>query len=265
MPLLGPAGESAIAAMERDINRMRARLDALKRDQERLVSEMERAISKREMIAMKNRSASTLTMAAAAATGKGVLAASGKLGSTAGSAADSASMTKVGLKQRTLTLQRDIEARLKQAEEVETALAAKMEQAASLAAAVKTKTEEVTALETRAAGLQRAINAALYEKQKGIETVSALSRMLQRMEALEAGRLPSLTSDEALRVSERLAEAEGVRENVRRLVRTLSLRHSELADVLDRVAQLIDIAPPLTVMVVTGAGAAVGGAGARPA
>jgi hypothetical protein len=44
------SGQAETVEMEKEVHRMRVRLDTLKREQERLVTEMERAIYKREMI-----------------------------------------------------------------------------------------------------------------------------------------------------------------------------------------------------------------------
>jgi len=124
-------------------------------------------------------------------------------------------------------------------------LADQQAQLADCMAALEGRGGEVAALEGRAAGIQRATNAALYEKQKGIEAVAALTRLLQRFTALEAGKLPGLTSAEADKADERLAEAEGARRSVGDLVSTLSAQHADLSEVLNRVAQLVDIAPDL--------------------
>jgi hypothetical protein len=198
--------------MERDIHRMRMRYEAVKRDQERLVSEMERAIEKREIISMKNKSANALTVANATTTGKVVLG--NKMAATA-TGAGTGVATKVGLRHRAGQLRKEIEAKLHLSDEV-----------------------EVTAI-------QKTINACLYEKQKGVETVSALTRLLQRLEALETGRLPPLTAEESTKVLDKLAEAESSRNSVRRLIAQLAGAHTELAEVLNRVSQLIDIAPGL--------------------
>ena len=80
-------GESEIAAMEKEIHRMRLRQDALQREQERLVAEMHRAIDKREVIHTKHKSAKAVTLLAAAA---------GADGSRRGSAASSSPATPAG-------------------------------------------------------------------------------------------------------------------------------------------------------------------------
>jgi chromosome segregation ATPase len=238
-------GESELAGMEKEIHRMRLRHDALKRDQERLVAEMERAIEKRDVIALKHRSAKSVTLAAASSHGRGVLGGGSKGAGLAatnkGGSGDA--QTRVGLRHRAAALRQDIATRLAQAEEVEAAIAARGAEVAALQAATGERGAELAGLEARAGELQRGINTSLYEKQKGVEHASALARMLQRFEALEAGRLPPLTADEAAHVRERLREAEAARDGVRAMVAALAAQHTELAEVLDRVAQLTDIAP----------------------
>ncbi len=91
--------------------------------------------------------------------------------------------------------------------------------------------------------MQRSINSCLYERQKAVEAAASLGRLLLRLEAVEAGKLPRLTGDEAARAHDRLEEAERARQSVRQLVDELSSRHGDLGEVLARVSQLIDIAP----------------------
>ena len=252
-------GASEIAGMEREVHRMRGRLGALQREQEALVAGLERAIHKREAIAVKNTAAAAVTRAAAAGVGKGVLAGTTtrRLGATAASGASGsgtgtgtgaaagqlAASTRVGLRQRAAALRAEVEERLAAVASVEAGLAARGDEARTALAAVEERGAAVAAAEAEAAASQRAINSALYERQKAVETAAALQRLLQRLEALEAGKLPRLTGDEASRVADRLHEAEAGRAAVRALVAQLAAQHGELAEILDRVAQLADIAP----------------------
>merc|ERR1711865_1234962 len=48
-------GQAEARSMEKEIHRMRLRLETLKRDQERMIKEMERAIYKREAISLRHR------------------------------------------------------------------------------------------------------------------------------------------------------------------------------------------------------------------
>lgn len=242
-------GESEISNMEKEINRMRNRFDAMKRDQERLVAEMERAIEKRDVIAMKHRSARQLTMEAAAAQAKGMMMAStgtlkGSITSSSGAkATEGGALTRVGLQHRATALRKDINTKLSQAEEVESQLAGRMEAARGLSEVVQQRSSEMQQLEERSLELQRSINVGLYEKQKAIERMQGILRMLQRFEALDSGRMPGLTSDEAAHVRDRLREAEMARNAIRAIIDRLAQQHGELAEILDRVAQLMDTAP----------------------
>ena len=74
-------GAAELAAMGKDIARMRTRYEAVKREQERLVSEMERAIEKREIIALKSKTTPTVIVTGGATVKS--LAASRGLGATA--------------------------------------------------------------------------------------------------------------------------------------------------------------------------------------
>jgi coiled-coil domain-containing protein 40 len=255
------AGAEELNGMEKEVNRMRARYETLKRDQERLVVEMERSIEKRDVIATKHRSARQLTLDAAAAVGRGKAnmagggktttggagKASGTLGGGNGAggtkASEGGALTRAGLQQRAATLREDIATKLAQAEELDAVLRARMDEAARFSGEASERAEEVGELEAAAGGLQRTISAGLYEKQKAIETLQGLARMLQRFEALEGGKMPGLTSDEAARVRDRLREAEGARDAIRVIIESIAAQHVELAEILERVASLTETAP----------------------
>jgi chromosome segregation ATPase len=241
-------GAGELHAMEKEIGHMRFRHAALRRDQERLVAEMERAIEKRDVIATKHRSARQLTLEAAASMGKGAAASTGSVGATlrgltTAKASESGALTRVGLQQKAANLRKEIATKLAAAEELDAGLADKLQRAGALAEEVGGKTGEVEELEERARALQRAINAGLYDKQKALERLQGVLRMLQRFEALEAGRMPGLTADEAAHVRGRLREAETARDAILAILDTLAAQHAELADILDRVAQLTATAP----------------------
>lgn len=75
-------GAAELASMSKDIARMRTRYEAVKREQERLVTAMELAIEKREVIALKNKAVPTAVVTGTGATAKS-LSASRTLGATA--------------------------------------------------------------------------------------------------------------------------------------------------------------------------------------
>jgi len=248
-------GENELASMEKEVNRMRSRYETMKRDQEKLIAEMERAIEKRDVIAMKNRSTRQLTLEAAATIGRGQAAgAAGGLGTSintntlktttgGGKASEGATLTKIGLQQRAAALRKDITTKLAQSEAMDQQIQARQEEAQNISNTLQLRTNEVERLETRATQLQRAISDSQYEKQKAIERLQGLMRMIQRFDALENGRLPGLTADETNHVRERLQEAEGARDAVKIIIDQISAQHIELAEILDRVKQLSDTAP----------------------
>lgn len=253
--------EAEIAAMEKELSRLQQRHEGLKREQERLVGEMEKTIERREIIAMKRESKESLTLAAAATLGKGVMSSTVKQAATlmksigpAGAGATSRSrggpvatdaMTRVGLKQKAVVLRRELEQKVNQLSELETALASKTAEAQQIMEALSAKAEQTGRLQNQLSDAQRAVHQAVYEKQKGVEALASLNRMLDRFAALEAGRLPLLTATEASRIWDRVAEAEASLESVRALVGHLMSEHEDLHEVLDRVNQLIDLAPEI--------------------
>lgn len=242
-------GAAETAAMEKEIARMRARYEALKRDQERLVAEMQRAIEKREVIAMKHKSARAMTMTAAAALGKGAATAAGAtLGSLSGLQKGKAgdALTRIGLQQKASLLRKDISGKMASAQDMQAALEETRSSLQAVSQAADSRIEQVQMLEARAVAIQRDINAALFDKQKAVEHVAALIKLLQRLEALDAGKLPPLTQEEQLHARSRLAEAELARDAVRDVVARLAEMHTDLADVLGRVSQLVEVAPTIS-------------------
>jgi chromosome segregation ATPase len=247
------AGESELQAMEREINRMRNRYDALRRDQERLVKEMERAIEKRDVIANKHRSSRQATMDAAATVARGMAGGAGAgaapplVGAAASSAkaAQGAELTRVGLQHKASTLRKTVATRLAQSEELEGAPARAGDAARAVSGEAAARQAEIDALEERARSLQRDVHVASYEKQKAIERLQGVLRFHQRLEALDAGKLPAVSGEEAQHVRARLHEAEVARDTLQAVIDQLAAQHADLAEVLARVAQLTEVAPAL--------------------
>jgi len=248
------AGEGEVQSMEREVHRMRHRYEALRRDQERLVKEMERAIDKREVIANKHRSARQITMDAAATVAKGMVSGAGSTGASASgvsakftstTSGNSAELTRIGLQHKGANLRKQITTKLAQVEELDNQISVVSENARSAATEASEKQAELDALEEHARSIQRNIHIASFEKQKAIEHLQSVLRFHQRLQALEAERLPQLTADESAHAHARLNEAEVARDALRQIINLLAEQHSELSEVLGRVAQLTD-APELS-------------------
>jgi hypothetical protein len=231
--------------MEREVHRMRLRFDSLKREQEKLVADMERAVEKRDVIAQKHRSARQATMDAAAATGKGLVAALGGsarllAASTRGRALEGDALTKVGLSHRAAALRAELATRLVALEDADAALKAARAEAAGSAALLVERTTTAAALEGAAARAQAGLRGALFARARAAERAHAAERMLARFLALEAGRLPSVGAGAAdgAAVRARLRDAEAGLAAVGALADALKKEHPDLADAVERVQQL---------------------------
>jgi chromosome segregation ATPase len=244
-------GEGELGAMEKEVRRMGLRAEALKREQEKLVSEMERAVEKRDVIAGKHRSAKAAIMSAAAAAGKGLVASLGastrglsSVGAVAsaarGKAMEGDALTRVGLERRAAELRAEVAAKGAALEEAEAALGAAREEEARVGEALAERTAALGALEGAVARARASLRATLFDKQRLGEWAAATERMLARFLALEAGKLPSAGSgpSESAAARARLREAEAVAAAVGGVCETLQAQHWDLRDAVAKVREL---------------------------
>jgi chromosome segregation ATPase len=222
-------GKSEIGSMEREIHRMRLRLDAHQRKQEALVQELERAVAKREDIAVRFENKRRDRGEGPAATQGGVL-------------------------RRRATLKRDIRAKADEQTAVAAALRAKADELAAVEQELADAQRDVDAREREAEEIQAGINAALYDKQRDAERVAALRHLATTLTAFAVGagarvpiareapfpqaRAPLSTADAEMPVRAAEAEAEEERTRVRQLLDELVEKKPDLADLLERVGHL---------------------------
>lgn len=211
------AGQSEVAGMEREIHRMRVRLDTLKRDQERLVREMERALEKHQDISIKYRNR--------------------KDGKVSGGG-----FTQAGLQRRVGALQRELQ---KKKERIVGYDAALEEQAAAAAAAEEEAAAAQAALqdvEQAVASTQKQVNAELFEKQKALEQAALLRRAAGKLQAVSRGAAQPLHAEDAAATAEAMAaEADAQAAAAQALIQDLAMGHPELGEVLGRVEQLLSL------------------------
>jgi chromosome segregation ATPase len=238
-------GESELSSLEREVHRMKLRHDALKRDQEKLIAEMERAVEKRDVIAQKHRSSRQATMEAAAATGKGIVAALGgsaRLLATAtrGKALEGDALTKVGLSHRAAALRAELATRMAALEDADAALNAQRAEAEGVVMLLRERTDQCATLEAAASAAQASLRSTLFSTQRAVERASASERMLARFLALEAGRLPSVgtSASDGAAVRARLREAEAGVAAARDVAQALTAAHPELSGAIARVVDL---------------------------
>ncbi|RQM21170.1 hypothetical protein B5M09_010247 [Aphanomyces astaci] len=199
-------GQAEAKNMEREIHRMRLRLEALERDQERMIFEMERAIHKRDAIAMRGR---------------------GKKESD---------MTQASLLSKVATLQNKARQAAKETAALEKAIKQKSIQSEDISFQMDKISQDLKTQEDRAATLQRSINHALYEKQRCIDTEARKQRMLKKWEQICQGKGFDPTDEDRIHADKDKAMTDT--QKIRDMIDTLQQQHPHLKEVLTRVAML---------------------------
>ncbi|KDO22396.1 hypothetical protein SPRG_11348 [Saprolegnia parasitica CBS 223.65] len=201
-------GQAEARNMEKEIHRMRLRLEALERDQERMVLDMERAIHKRDAIAMRGR---------------------GKKDSD---------VTQASLLTKVATLQNKCRKAAKETNALERAIKQRSIQTEDVTFQMDKISRELKQQEERAANLQRTINQALYDKQRFIDNETRKQRLLKRWEHIAQGKGID-PSNEAKCFAEREKATEDTRK-IRELIQALQDQNPHLKEVLTRVAMLAE-------------------------
>jgi coiled-coil domain-containing protein 40 len=202
-------GQAEARAMEKEIHRMRLRLEALQRSQEQMLQDMEQAILKRDVIAMRGR---------------------GK---------KDAELTYASLTTKVSTLQNNLRKMEKDTAAVDKQLKSKMVACEDVAFQLEKAQAELKVDEERGVALQQAINNALYDKQRYIDAESRKLRLLKRFETLKKGA--SATDD--ARAGDEWARAQQSVTRVKEIIAQLQQQSPHLAEVLARVAMLADEPP----------------------
>jgi len=214
-------GQAETRSMEKEIHRMRLRYEALKRDQERLIAEMERAIEKHESIELRHKGRKALQES------RGLAAAED---------------TRAGLKKKLRALRNTLKKTKEEARSYEAATRQKDAELSSLALELERAGGEYSRCEDDANELQRAINDALYEKQRCMDQVSKYRRDARRYGDLaRRGPGPAPRPAETMAIEREVAAAEQEREAVRDVIKSLSQQFEKLSEVLDRVHLLTEV------------------------
>jgi coiled-coil domain-containing protein 40 len=212
-------GVSEGAAMEREIHRMRLRYEAIKRDQDRMVSEMERAVMKREVIAQKYK----------------------KNPSAKKSGHGDKGMTTADLKKKRNTIHREAKRLGREVRSHEEQIAEKMVLMDNMAGDLEKASAEYSKLEDEANELQKHINNKLYEKQRTMDMVQKNARLLDRFTKARLGQMAPLLDEDTPSVEEDLRRETNARESIRASIDHLSGQHAHLAEVLARVYKLTEV------------------------
>merc|ERR1711988_732022 len=203
-------GMAEIKAMEKEIHRMRLRLETLKREQERMIVEMERSIYKRESISLRFK----------------------------GKARPSAvEYTQATLRKKVAALRRSIQQTARDAAKYSGAIQQRQKQISELTTGLEQSTTQYGQLEERANQLQGEINELLYEKQRKAELLNKREKMVARYHEIERKPPQPLAP---LEVEQRFLEAQTELSAVRGVIGSLRSKFDYLDEPLERVLRLTD-------------------------
>lgn len=212
-------GQAEARAMEKEIHRMRLRLEALERAQEQMVLDMEQAIRKRDLLALRGR----------AKADKG------------GDRADELSVA--ALQAKRATLQNRLRATDKDVKQLDAQVRARLVQGEDVAFQRDKAAAELQVDEERAAALQQRVNAALFDKQRLADAAARRHRLARRFD----GWCRDAAQPEGPGNRKSSAQCEQDREQAQAalarakdLVVALQKQHPHLSDVLARVLLLAD-------------------------
>jgi coiled-coil domain-containing protein 40 len=248
-------GQAETQEMEREIHRMELRLEALKREQERLVVEMERAIAKRSTIETRYSKTSTHSGGSGRGGGGGTSgtlgmsagktatgATGGVKGGTSGGAAGAAGggggggeLTQAGMKKRIQMLKKDARELTAESTHFSGAIEEKRAHFSELTSELERVTNEYNVLETSNRQIQTDINDLLYQKQLNLERLAYQQKFVKRLkEYSQSGIDVSLT----LQTQRRLLAASQALDNVKEIIYDLKNSNPHLNEILERVLEM---------------------------
>ncbi|GAB9466402.1 hypothetical protein Gpo141_00003779 [Globisporangium polare] len=207
-------GQAEAKAMEKEIHRMRLRLEALQRSQEQMLQDMEQAIHKRDLIAMRGRSKKDTELTYASLT------------------------TKVS------TLQNNLRKTEKDIVKMDKSIKQKMVSCEDISFQLEKASAELKVDEERGVALQKGINNALYEKQRYIDAEARKLRLAKRFEGMrKASSSGGGPPQDDTKARDELEKAQQAIEKVKQIIAQLQQQSPHLNEVLSRVLLLADEPP----------------------
>ncbi|CAM9386456.1 unnamed protein product [Ascophyllum nodosum] len=232
-------GKGEVHTMEREIHRMRIRLDGLKREQERMIQEMEGAIIKRDQIATRFKGRSNASKERTKTRGY-VQEWGGAKSTSAGCERGDGlgDLTTTTLKKKLVALQRHLNA---SSEETVRYTRAAQEKRSEVEALSKSIEEEIARTEkanTHGEELRNTINNTLYEERRLSEVIAVKKRLADSLRDVNQGVIKPVLQSDATKVEQGLLKAETRLAAVREVVNSVAGEFPNLRDVLDRVSRL---------------------------
>jgi chromosome segregation ATPase len=230
--------------MEKEIHRMELRLEALKREQERLASEMERALLKRETIANRyanngknvggttSSSSSSLYFSQSGKSGKGA----------AGGASD---LTKAAAKKKIGLLKKESKQLAEETTQYVIMFEEKKNKLQDISSELENMTSEYGNLEEVCHSSQNNINHLLYQKQLQQERISYRQKFTSKLKELTNNY--NIDISQSLGIERRFISSSQALDNVKEIINELMLQFPHLREVLERVFAMSD--PSIDVIV----------------
>merc|ERR1711916_230383 len=208
--------QTEVQNMEREIHRMEIRLDSLRREQERLSSEMEKAVLKRTVIA--NRFSKS--------------APSGDLRKTSNK-----DLTKAAAKKKIAALKKDARVLAEETSRYASSIEEKKAQLQANATELENTTTRFGENNQANFKLQGQVNDLLYQKQLNEERISYYQKYIKRIKELSSS---GIDPSQHLNVERRLLSGQQSLDNVKEIITGLTQMHPHLHEVLSRVLAMAD-------------------------
>ena len=209
-------GADETSNMVKEIHRMELRFEALKREQERLSSEMERAILKRSVIQNRYSKPSE--------------------GEKKGSK-NIKELSQASAKKKIVALRREARMLAEQTSQYTTAVDDRKGQLAEMSSELESLKNSYSDMEQENQSLQMRINDLLYTKQLNQERIAYKQKYARRLKDLSA---EGVDSAQNIQIERRLLSATQALDNVKNIVTDLRESHPHLTDVLARVEGMTD-------------------------
>ena len=207
-------GQQETQNMEKEVHRMALRLEALKREQERLSGEMERAVLKRAIISSRY-------------TTKTAVAVNGVV--------DAKELSQANAKKRIGALKKEARALGEDISNTTATIEERKAQFAEMTSELERLASQYADSEETGQQLQTEINDLLYQKQLNQERTSYKQKYAKRLKDLSQMRVdPS----QSLQVERKLLSSSQALANVKDIIFSLQSTHPHLVDVLERVAAM---------------------------
>jgi coiled-coil domain-containing protein 40 len=208
-------GQQETLNMEKEVHRMELRLEALKREQERLSTEMEKAVLKRAVIADRYVKAPP----------------------EAGAGGETRDLSQANAKRKIGNLKKEARCFAEEISMLTSTIDAKKAVFSDMTVELESVTSQYAQSEEQSIQLQGEINDFLYQKQLNQERMSYKQKYAKRLKDLAQSRVePS----QSLMFERRLLSSSQALDNVKEIIVGLQSVHPHLAEVLERVVAMAD-------------------------